>query len=73
MLGKARVHAKFGSIHSQRRGKVNYPFIFRTVGYGLVNKIKPAKKLTEEQKIHLGAGKEETNLEGEMKNLKVEN
>lgn len=46
----------------------------KTVGYGLVNKIKPAKKLTEEQKVHLGiANKEEANVEKEMNNLKVEN
>ena len=39
-----------------------------------MNKIKPAKKLTEEQKVHLGiANKEEANVEKEMNNLKVEN
>jgi hypothetical protein len=43
------------------------------VGYGYVTKIKPAKKLLEEQKEQLGFKKEENNLEKKLENLTVSN
>lgn len=45
----------------------------RTVGYGYVTKIKPAKKLLEEQKEQLGLKKDEKNIEAQLENLNVNN
>jgi len=52
MLVEIRIYAQFGSIHHQRLRKVLI-FLARTVGYGEIIGIKPAKKLLEEQKAHL--------------------
>lgn len=51
------IYAKLRSIHFKRLRKVKIFILFRTVGYGYVTKIKPAKKLLEEQKEQLGLKK----------------
>lgn len=46
----------------------------KTVGYGYVTKIKPAKKLLEEQKEQLGLKKDETNqVEKELEKMNITN
>ncbi len=51
------IYARVGSIHFKRLRKVKIFILFRTVGYGYVTKIKPARKLLEEQKEQLGLKK----------------
>lgn len=43
------------------------------MGYGYVTKIKPAKKLLDEQKENAGMKKEENNVEKQLENLTVSN
>lgn len=68
MSRKIRFHAEFGTIHPQRRRKVRQ-FLFRTIGYGEIIGIKPAKTLLQEQKEHLMGDKKEGEKHEEKKKV----